>query len=342
MLNQLTKDKVFIVAELSANHNQKKDIAIESIRAAKKAGADAIKLQTYKADTITIDCDSEYFQIKNGLWKGMTLYKLYNETYTPWEWHEELFSLAKKEGLVCFSSPFDKTAVDFLETLETPIYKLASPEITDIPLIRYIASKQKSIILSSGISRFEDIQFALETIRHEGNNDIAILKCTSTYPTSPEEANLATISSIKETFNVIPGLSDHTLGILAPVVAVSQGAKIIEKHFIIDRSFGGPDAAFSLNYKEFGQMVESIRIVEKLIGKVNYELTPKLEKIRKQAARSLFVVKNIKAGELFTEENVKSIRPGHGLHPKYLDRVINQKAKVDILRGTPLEWKFIN
>lgn len=335
--------KTFIIAELSANHNQNKDIAIATIKAAKKAGADAIKLQTFTPDTITLNCRNKYFSIEHGtIWDGKNLYDLYKEAYTPWEWHEELFSVAQQEGLVCFSTPFDKTAVDFLENLNTPIYKIASPEITDIQLIRYTASKQKLIILSSGISRIEDLQLAVETIRQEGNNEIAILKCTSAYPTLPEEANLATIPNIKKIFNVIPGLSDHTLGILAPVVAVSQGARIIEKHFIIDKSVGGPDVEFSLDFNEFKQMVESVRIAEKLIGKVDYNLTPEIEKVRELGSRSLFVVKDIKAGEKLTESNIRSIRPGYGLHPKYYNDVVGKFAKIDLEKGTPLSFDMIN
>lgn len=342
MFEKITKSKTLIIAELSANHGQSKDLAIETIRAAKKAGADAIKLQTYRPDTITINCDNEYFQINHGtLWDGKTLYELYNEAYTPWEWHEELFRVAKNEGLVCFSSPFDKSAVDLLEKLSCPIYKIASPEITDIPLIEYVASKGKPIILSTGISRLEDIELAVNTIRAAGNNQIAILKCTSEYPASPEDANLLTIKNIAETFNVVSGLSDHTLGIEAPIVATALGAKIIEKHFILNKSVGGPDAEFSLDYDEFKKMVEAIRKAEKLIGSINYNLTPKIEEIRKKGARSLFVIKDIKAGELITEENVRSIRPGYGLHPKYYREVLGKKATQDLKRGTPLRMDDI-
>lgn len=333
---------VFIIAELSANHNQNKDIAIATIKAAKKAGADAIKLQTFTPDTITLNCRNKYFNIDHGtIWDGKNLYDLYKEAYTPWEWHQELFSIAKNEGLLCFSSPFDNSAVDFLENLNTPIYKIASPEITDIPLIKYVASKNKPIILSSGISRIEDLQLALDTIRKEGNNNIAILKCTSSYPTLPDEANLSTISDIKKKFNVVTGLSDHTLGIMAPVVAVSFGAKIIEKHFILDKSVGGPDVKFSLDFEEFKQMVESVRIAEKMIGKIDYSLSPKVERLRELGSRSLFVVKEIRAGEKITENNVRSIRPGHGLHPKYYYEILGMKTKVLLRKGTPLRMNDI-
>lgn len=342
MFDRIATNKTFIIAELSANHNGSLKTAIESIKSAKKAGADAIKLQTYRPDTITIDCDNEYFQINHGtLWDGKTLFELYNEAYTPWEWHKELFEVAKNEGLICFSSPFDKTAVDFLEKLYCPIYKIASPEITDIPLIEYVASKGKPVILSTGISRLEDIELAVNTIRAAGNNQIAVLKCTSEYPASPEDANLITIKNLAETFNVISGLSDHTLGIEAPIVATTLGAKIIEKHFILNKSFGSPDEAFSLEYDEFREMVEAIRKVEKLIGTINYNLNPKIEEIKKKGARSLFVIKDIKAGELITEQNVRSIRPGYGLHPKYYKEILGKRASKDIKRGTPLSWELI-
>ena len=330
-------NKTFIIAELSANHGHKKKIAIESIRAAKRAGANAIKLQTYTADTLTIDCDNEYFTINEGLWKGRTLYDLYKEAHTPWEWHEELFRVAKEEGLICFSTPFDKTAVDFLEQFNPPIYKIASFEIQDIPLIEYVASKGRPVIMSTGIAELEDIELAVKTCRDAGNNNIILLKCTSSYPAPIEEANLATIPDFKERFGVEVGLSDHTLGIVAPVVAVSLGARVIEKHFILDKSIGGPDASFSLDEKEFAEMVTAVRQAEKAVGKVTYELTEKVKASRK-FSRSLFVVKDIKAGEAFTEENVRSIRPGYGLHPKFLKDIIGKIAKENIKKGTPLKF----
>jgi pseudaminic acid synthase len=329
--------KCLIIAELSANHGHDINIAIETVRAAKRAGADAIKLQTYTADTLTIDCDNEYFTIKEGLWKGRTLYNLYKEAYTPWEWHEELFRVAKEEDLICFSTPFDKTAVDFLEQFNPPAYKIASFEITDIPLIEYTAKRGKPIIISTGIADLADIQLAVETCRKVGNNDIILLKCTSSYPASLEESNLATIPNLAETFNVVPGLSDHTLGVIAPVVAVSLGAKVIEKHFILDKSIGGPDASFSLDEKEFTEMVSSVRQAEKSIGKIDYELNEKKKNSRK-FSRSLFVVKNIKAGDKITEENVRSIRPGYGLHPRFLKEVLGKTAQTKINKGEPLTW----
>ena len=266
---------VFIIAELSANHNGSIETAIETIRAAKRAGADAIKLQTYTSDTMTIDCQKDDFIIKGTIWDKQNLYKLYQQAYTPWEWHEQLFQVAKTEGLECFSSPFDKTAVDFLEELNTPAYKIASFEITDIPLIEYVASKGKPIIISTGIAELEDIQLAVDTCRKVGNNDIALLKCTSSYPAPIDEANMVMIKDLTDRFQVIPGLSDHTMGSTVPVVATAYGAKIIEKHFILDRSIGGPDASFSMNENEFKEMVKAVREAELAIGKLDYKLTPK-------------------------------------------------------------------
>ncbi len=333
--------KTFIVAELSANHNHSFDLAVKTIKAAKDAGADAIKLQTYTPDTITIDCDNKYFRIQQGtLWDGKTLYELYQEAYTPWDWQPKLKEIAEDLGLVFFSTPFDKTAVDFLERLDVPIYKIASFEITDIPLIEYVAKKGKPIILSTGIAELEDIELAVETIRNTGNNEFALLKCTSSYPAPVEEANLLTIPDMKERFNCIVGLSDHTLTTSLPVAAVVLGAKIIEKHFILDRKLGGPDAAFSMEPGEFKRMVREIRELEKALGEANYKLSDRVKR-NKIFSRSLFVVKNIKKGEEFTEENVRSIRPGNGLHPKYLYDIIGRKAKTDIARGTPLDWGVV-
>ena len=333
MENQLNfLNGVFIIAELSANHNGRIETAIETIKAAKRAGADAIKLQTYTADTLTIDCEKDDFKINSGsIWDGKTYYNLYQEAYTPWEWHKELFDVAKDEGLVCFSSPFDKTAVDFLETLDCPIYKIASFEITDIPLIEYVASKGKPIILSTGIANFEDIELAVNTCRNAGNNQIALLKCTSSYPAPIEEANLAMIPEFVKRFNVVSGLSDHTLGSTAPIVATVLGAKIIEKHFILDRSIGGPDASFSMNESEFTEMVNAVRQAEKAVGNVTYELTDKQVRGR-DFSRSLYVVKDIKKGEIITENHVRSIRPGFGGHPKELNNILGTVAERD--------WEF--
>lgn len=337
MIINSSEGNVFIIAELSANHGQSIDIAIETIRAAKRAGADAIKLQTYTADTLTIDCNNQYFTdvLIGSIWEGRTLYELYKEAYTPWEWHEELFRVAKEEGLMCFSTPFDKTAVDFLEQFNPPAYKIASFEIQDIPLIEYTASKGRPMIISTGIAELEDIELAVKTCRDAENHDITLLKCTSSYPAPIEEANLLTIPDLKKRFEVEVGLSDHTMGIVAPVVAVSLGARVIEKHFILDKSIGGPDASFSLDEKEFTAMVSAVRHSEKAIGKVSYELTEKVKASRK-FSRSLFVVRDIKAGEPFTEENVRSIRPGFGLSPKYYNQLLGEKAKIDLEAGTPL------
>jgi pseudaminic acid synthase len=327
-----SNSRVFIIAELSANHNGSIETAIETIRAAKRAGADCIKLQTYTADTITIDSVKDDFVIKGTIWDNKNLYKLYEEAYTPWEWHEQLFKVAEEVGLICFSSPFDKTAVDFLENLNAPAYKIASFEITDIPLIEYVASKCKPIIISTGIAELEDIELAVETCRKVGNNQIALLKCTSSYPAPIEEANMCMIRDLATRFNVISGLSDHTMGATVPIVATALGAKIIEKHFILDRSVGGPDASFSMNEKEFTEMVKSVREAESAIGKVNYTLTDKQKK-GKDFSRSLYVVEDIPEGDKISEKNVRSIRPGFGLHPKYLNSILGKVVNADLKRG---------
>lgn len=331
----------FIIAELSANHNGSLDTAIQTIRAAKRTGADAIKLQTYTPDTMTIDVKNRYFQINEGtLWDGKTLYELYGEAYTPWEWHSELFRVAKEEGLICFSSPFDITAVDFLEEFDVPAYKIASFEIQDIPLIAYAASKGKPIIISTGIAKEEDISLAVETCRKEGNHDIVLLKCTSSYPAPLELANLNTIRDLNKRFGAEVGFSDHTYGWLAPVVATTLGAKIIEKHFIMDKSIGGPDADFSLDEREFTEMVTAVRNTEKLLGKVSYEISEKVEKNRK-FARSLFVVDDVKKGDFLTTNNIRSIRPGYGMHPKHHEDILGKRFGVDVQKGTPLKPDMI-
>lgn len=334
-------EKVFIIAELSANHGHDINIAKETIKAAKESGADAIKIQTYTADTLTIDCNNEYFKLDSGtIWDGRTLYDLYSEAYTPWEWQKELMEYAKSLGIIFFSTPFDRTAVDFLEQLNVPVYKVASFEIMDIPLIEYIASKGKPMIISTGVASLSDIEEAIEACKRSGNNQIVLLKCTSSYPAKIEDANLKTIPNMKETFGVEVGLSDHTLGITAPVVSITLGARVIEKHIILDKSIGGPDSSFSLDPNEFKQMVDSVRNAEKAIGNVDYSMTEK-KKNSRLLGRSLFVVKDIKVGENFTEENVRSIRPGNGLHPKCYDDIVGRKSNFDIERGTPLEWKHI-
>lgn len=334
------KNKVLIVAELSANHNGSLDTAIDTIKAAKRAGADSIKLQTYTADTITLDSKKDDFIIKESIWKGQYLHTLYKKAFTPWEWHEKLFSVAKEEGLICFSSPFDRTAVDFLEKLGNPIYKIASLEITDIPLIQYIASKRKPIIISTGIGTYEDIKLAVETCKNNGNNDITLLKCTTAYPAPIEEANLAMMTKFAEDFDVKVGLSDHTMGSTLPILAAALGAKIIEKHFIIDRSVGGPDASFSMNEEEFTEMVKAIRQAEIAFGKIDYNLTEKQIKGRK-FRRSLYVVEDIKKGDVITEKNVKSIRPGFGIHPKYLPEILGKKITKDTFKGERFDFSFI-
>ncbi|WP_156164041.1 pseudaminic acid synthase [Methanosarcina sp. 1.H.T.1A.1] len=332
---------VFIIAELSANHLQDFNLAVETIKAMKKAGADAVKLQTYTADTITIDSDNECFKInQETLWDNKTFYQLYQEAHTPWEWQPELKMIAEDLGLICFSSPFDKTAVDFLEKMEVPAYKVASFEITDIPLIEYIASKGKPVIISTGIATLADIEEAVNACKRMGNEQVALLKCTSAYPSPLEDVNLNTIPNLKDSFKTVVGLSDHTLGISVPIAAVALGAKIIEKHFILDRNLGGPDAAFSLEPHEFKLMVEAIREVEKALGEVNYELTDKMKKSR-EFSRSLFVVEDMEEGEVFTEKNVRSIRPGFGLHPRNLYNVMGKRALRTINKGTPLNWDLI-
>ena len=338
----MLSDRCFIIAELSANHGGDIEIAKETIRAAKRTGADAVKLQTYTADTITLNIKNDYFKINQGThWDGQYLYDLYKEASLPWEWHKELFEVAKDEGLVCFSSPFDKTAVDFLEELDCPIYKIASFEITDIPLIEYIASKGKPIIISTGIAEISDIELAIKVCKEEGNDQITILKCTSAYPALPEDANLLTIQDIAQRFGVVAGLSDHTLGIEAPVVAVALGAKVIEKHFILDKSIGGSDAHFSLDEKEFTSMVTAVRKAELMMGSVDYEMSDKKKKSR-EFSRSLFVCKDIKKGEIISHENIRSVRPGFGLHPKYLDEIIGKITICNLSKGTPFDWSYID
>ena len=338
----MQENKCFIIAELSANHGGDIDIAKETIRAAKRAGADAIKLQTYTADTITTNGKQDHFKIQHGThWDGVYLYDLYKDASLPWEWHKELFDIAKEEGLICFSSPFDFTAVDFLEELNCPIYKIASFEITDIPLIKYVAEKGKPIIISTGIASLDDIELAIDTCKSVGNNDITILKCTSAYPAAPEDSHLLTIPDIIERFGVKSGLSDHTLGIEAPVVSVCVGGSVIEKHFILNIEVGGPDAHFSLDEKAFSEMVKAVRNAEKMLGKVDYELTDKKLKSR-EFSRSLFVVNNVKKGDLITSKNVRSIRPGYGLHPKFYNELLGKTFNQDILKGEPLSLTMIN
>jgi pseudaminic acid synthase len=327
------ESEVFIIAELSANHNGSLETAIETIKASKRAGADAIKFQTYTADTITLDAKTDDFKLSQGtIWDGKYLYDLYKEAYTPWEWHEELFKVAKEEGLICFSSPFDPTAVELLEKLNAPAYKIASFEITDIPLIELVASKGKPVIISTGIAGQKDIELALDACKRMGNNNIALLKCTSSYPAPIDEANMVMVKDLAERYGVISGLSDHTMGNTVPVVATCFGAKIIEKHFILNKSIGGPDASFSMDEQEFTEMVKAVRQAEKAIGKVDYTLTQKQKK-GKEFSRSLYVVEDIKAGEVITEKNVRSIRPGFGLHPKYFNGILGKKVLKELKKG---------
>ena len=331
----------FIIAELSANHMNDFDIAVKTIEAMADAGADAVKFQTFTPDTITIDCNNEYFHIKQGtVWDGQILHELYEDAYMPWDWQPKLKKVAEDLGLIVFSSPFDKTSVDFLEDMDVPAYKIASFEITDIPLIEYVASKGKPIIISTGIASLEDIELAVKTCLEANNDKIALLKCTSSYPAPFEEINLNTIPDIKNKFGVVVGLSDHTLGGEVSTTAVALGASIIEKHFILDRNMGGPDSEFSMEPHEFKAMVDSIRNVEKALGRVSYELSDKM-KSNREFSRSLFVVKDMKKGEIITEDNVRSIRPGFGLHPKYLKEILGKRINKDLKKGTPFNLEFI-
>lgn len=333
--------KTFIIAEMSANHNGNKEIALETIRAAKRAGADAIKLQTYTADTITLDCDKDDFQIKQGtIWDGQTMHQLYQKAYTPWEWHAELFEEAKKQNIICFSTPFDNTAVDLLESFGNPIYKIASFEITDINLIEYCARKMKPMVISTGIATEEDIELAIATCRKVGNNDITLLKCTSAYPSPVEKSQLCMIQDMAKKYNVKTGLSDHTIGSFAPILSVALGGVMIEKHFIIDRSIGGEDCSFSMDEKEFTQMVKDVRLAEQALGEVSYELDP-LVLPEREFARSLYIAEDIKAGDILTEKNLRSVRPGFGLHPKYLNNCLGKKVNRDLEKGTRMSLEYI-
>ena len=331
----------YIIAEMSANHNQEFAQAVNLIHAAKEAGADAVKLQTYTPDTLTIDSDLEYFQVSGGsLWDGRNLYELYKEAYTPWEWQPKLKQVANELELDLFSTPFDATAVDFLEEMKVPAYKIASFELVDLPLIRCVAKTGKPIIMSTGMATLSEINEAVHTAREAGAKQIALLKCNSAYPAPPEDMNLRTIPHLAKAFGVPTGLSDHTLGIAVPVAAVAIGACIIEKHFTLSRNIPGPDSAFSLEPHEFKAMVDAIRIAEKALGEVSYAVMER-ELASRSLRRSLFVVKNIQAGELYTTDNVCSIRPGHGLHTRYLNLVLGKHATCDIIVGTPLTWNLI-
>lgn len=338
---ELTQE-VFIIAELSANHNHSLELAKRTIAAAKRAGANAIKLQTYKPETITLDVQTKDFKIKQGtIWDGKYLFDLYAEAYTPWEWHEELFNTAKNEGLICFSSPFDPTAVDLLEQFNVPAYKIASFEITDVPLIEFVASKGKPVIISTGIADDKDIQLALDTCYKQGNDQIILLKCTSSYPAPIEDANLSMIPDMAKKFNVLTGLSDHTLGITVPIVATTLGAQVIEKHFRLDDHVKGVDASFSLTEMEFATMVKAVREAERSIGTVDYQLTAKQLNSR-SFSRSLYVAELIKKGEKITQNNIRSVRPGYGLHPKYYYEIMGKIVNQDLIPGTAMSLKFLD
>jgi pseudaminic acid synthase len=331
----------YIVAELSANHHHNFDQAVKLIETAKAAGADAVKLQTYTPDTITINCQNEYFRTRKGtVWEGRYLYDLYCEAYTPWEWQPKLKKMADDLGLSLFSTPFDRTAVDFLEEMDVPAYKVASFEIVDIPLIEYIAGKGRPIIISTGMATREEIWEGLQAAHSTENSQVALLKCTSAYPATPSEMNLRTIPDMARKFKVPVGLSDHTLGIAVPTAAAALGACIIEKHLTLSRSIPGPDSTFSLEPHEFKTMVDAIRTAEKALGEINYQVSDQDTKSRIYR-RSLFVVRDIKSGDVFTEENVRSIRPGHGLHPRYLKEIIGARSAMDISMGTPLTWEMV-
>lgn len=332
----------YIIAELSANHGQKIENALALIKVAKEAGADAIKLQTYRADTITIDCDREEFMIKKGTaWEGQRLYDLYEEAHTPWEWHQAIFDEAAKQGLHCFSSPFDNTAVDFLESINAPAYKIASFEIVDQGLIAKVAQTGKPMIMSTGMASKQEVEEAVTVARDNGCTQLALLKCVSAYPAPADEMHLATMRDLSQSFDCPAGLSDHTLGITIPVVAASIGASIIEKHFTLRRADGGPDSHFSLEPHEFNEMVASVRDAQSAIGIPSYELTNS-QVASRMFRRSLFAVKEIKAGEALTKENIRSIRPGHGLAPKHLNEVLTKTAAQDIPFGSPLSWDLLN
>lgn len=337
--DSLWSEKTFVIAELSANHNNDFEIAVKTIEAMAKAGADAVKVQTYTPDSLTLDVDNEFFgPRKEGLWKGRRPYELFKEGSMPYEWQPKLKDVAEDLGLLFFSSPFDHAGVEFLDSMNVPMYKIASLEITDIPLIRLVASKGKPVIISTGVAELADIELAVSTCRKAGNDNIALLKCTSEYPAPIEVANLRTIPNMKDTFHVAVGVSDHTKGATVPVVAVALGASIVEKHFILDRSLGGPDAAFSMEPNEFAFMVRSVREAEASLGLVDYGQSEK-SKLRR---RSLFASTDIAAGDLFTKQNVRSVRPGNGLHPQFYNEILGKKAKVAIPKGTPLSFSLID
>lgn len=334
------EEPVYIIAEMSANHAGSLERGKEIIRAAKEAGADCIKLQTYTPDTLTIDCGNKFFQISDGTWKGENLYQLYGKAYTPWEWHQELKEEAEKAEIDFLSTPFDRTSVDFLEELDIEFYKIASFELVDIPLIEYVASKGKPMIMSTGMASLGEIEDAVNAVRRQGNDDIVLLRCASAYPAITDDMNLKTMQNMAEVFDVPVGLSDHSMGSVGAVTAVALGAKVIEKHFCLNREIENPDSSFSMNPEEFGEMVKDIRQAERALGVVRYGIS-KQEEGNAIFRRSVFCVKDIKKGEALTEENVRVIRPGYGLPPKYYPEILGQKALVDIQRGTPIQFEMI-
>jgi pseudaminic acid synthase len=330
----------YIIAEMSGNHGHSFEQAVKLVEEAKSCGADAVKLQTYTADTLTIDCRNKFFQIKGTIWEGKNLYDLYREAFTPWDWQPKLKEIANTLGLDCFSTPFDSTAVDFLEAMDVPAHKIASFELVDVALIRKVALTGKPVIMSTGMASLEEIHEAVDAFREAGGTQLALLKCTSAYPSPPDEMNLKTIADLAKTFRVPIGLSDHTLGFTVPAAAVALGACIVEKHFTLSRSLPGPDSAFSLEPSEFKEMVKAIREVEAALGKVNYKMSSH-EQSSRNFRRSLFAVRDIESGEPFTTDNVRSIRPGYGLAPKYLDKLLGARASAPITAGTPLSWELV-
>lgn len=334
-------DRVFIVAELSANHGGSLDTCLATVRAAAAAGADAIKVQTYTADTITLDCDSDCFQIRDGtLWDGTTLHALYREAYLPWEWHAPIQAEAERNGLVFFSSPFDFTAVDFLAAMDVPLYKIASFEIVDIPLIEYAAARGRPMIISTGIAGLAEIEEAVAACRRVGNDDITLLTCTSAYPADPADANLVTLPKLAETFGVRVGLSDHTTGDVVAIAAVALGARVVEKHFILDRAIGGPDASFSLTPDEFAALVRNLRVAESALGTMQFGPTGQAA-INRRFGRSLFIAEDVKAGDVLTAQSLRSVRPGDGLHPRHYAELLGRKVTRDAARGTPMRWGLV-
>lgn len=332
---------VYIIGEMSANHNQDFDAAVELIHIAKESGVDAIKIQTYTPDTITLDCDNEYFQIGKGtIWEGQTLHSLYGQAYTPWEWQPELKMIANELGLDLFSTPFDATSVDFLEEMDVPVYKIASFELVDLPLIRKVARTGKPLIMSTGMGTLSEIDEAVRAFKEAGGEELVLLKCTSSYPAPPETMNLRTMANMQQTFGVPCGLSDHSMGIEAPVAAVALGGCVVEKHFIKSRSEGGPDSAFSLEADELKAMVKAVRNTEKALGRVQYKMTEK-EIAGRVFRKSIFTSKDIAKGEELTDENIRCVRPGHGLHTRHYDEILGRKARNEIKAGTPMKWDLV-